>query len=238
MALTAGDGGGNAYDSMATLRNLGRPSPLKPWVRPEIPATIKRPAVPPVSTPKAAPKAAPAPYRQAAVSKPAVQQNTPSFGVGAPSSGGYGGAPIPEPQAAPVMSEGDWLAGDGEYQNQMGEFDSTLKDFLTRLTTQENDFTTDYNTAKTGLGRNKERGMLNLGEDFTSRGLANSGMFNDERETVGQNFKDQETGLDNAKSRAFADFGNQRNDKTAATDQAKGNAKRSSLGRMSMAQQF
>lgn len=211
-------------------------------------ATAPSPAPKPWSWPAGqlalAPNPAPAyqaPY-QAPYQPPAqnnfVGNNTPSYGVGTPDSGGYGGTPQPEPQPKPVMSEGDWLAGDGEYQNQMTEYDNTLKDFLSRLATQKSDFQTDYNTANRGMAQNKERGMQNLGEDFTSRGLANSGLFNHSRDESLANYKQQQDGLDSAKTRAFSDFSQQGTDKQKATDQAKGNAKRSSLGRMSMAQQF
>lgn len=167
-----------------------------------------------------------------------VIQNTPTFGIGTPDSGGYGGAPQPEPKAAPVMSESDWLAGDSEYQNQLSQFDSSLQDFLGRLATQKSDFTNDYNTAMTGFGRNKDQGMLNLGEDFTSRGLANSGLFNDQRNKTETMFQGQENAMKTSKTRAEADFTNQESDKRKSTDQARGNARLSSLGRMSMKQMF
>ena len=196
---------------------------------------VLAPASNPYSKPNPpAPAYRPQPQPQPTYSPPA----TPSFGIGAPDSGGMGGAPQPEPQAQPVMSEGDWLSGDGEYQNQMTEYDNSLKDFLARLTTQQNDFTADYNTAARGLGQNRERGLQQVGEDFTSRGLANSGLFNHSRDEAVQQFDQQKSGLDSAKSRALSDFGNQRTDKTKATNQAKGNARLASLGRMSMNQQF
>lgn len=148
-------------------------------------------------------------------------------------------APAPVvPQAKPVLSESDWLAGDGEYQTQLGQFEGSLKDFLDRLATQRSDFTTDFNTATAGLGRNKDQATLGLGEDFTSRGLANSGLFQKSRGDMNTNFETQEKGLGLAKTRAEADFTNQETDKRKATEQAKGNSKLASLGRMSMNQSF
>lgn len=170
--------------------------------------------------------------------KSAAPSNTPSFGIGTPTGGAYGGGGAPAPQAKPVMSESDWLAGDSEYQNQLGQFDGALQDFLGRLATQRTDFTNDYNTAVTGLGRNRGKAELGLGEDFTSRGLANSGLFAQAGKDMGQAFETQETGLKNAKTRAESDFTNQESDKRKSTEQAKGNSKLASLGRMSMSQQF
>ena len=163
---------------------------------------------------------------------------SPSFGIGAPTSGSYGGGGSPAPQSAPVMSEGDWLAGDSEYQNQMNEFGSTLTDFLARLTRQKDEFTQDYDVASKGLERNASAGLLGLGEDFTSRGLANSGLFANSRKEAETGFQNQRDGMNTAKSRAMTDFDTQQRDKEASTEQARGNAKRSSLSRMAMNQSF
>jgi len=206
------------------------------------------------SAPKAIAKPITAsPSAQLTYAKPTISTYSPNTGYTAPVgnspySGGVGAwkaapanipAPAPAvPQSKPVISEADWLAGDGEYQAQVGQFDGSLKDFLDRLATQKTDFTNDYNTAVTGLGRNREKAELGLGEDFTSRGLANSGMFQAGRKDMGQAFETQENGLKTAKGRAEADFSFQESDKRKATDQAKGNAKLASLGRMSMNQQF
>jgi hypothetical protein len=136
------------------------------------------------------------------------------------------------------MSEGDWLAGDGEYQNQMNEFGSTLTDFLARLTRQKDEFTQDYDVASKGLERNAAQGLLGVGEDFTSRGLANSGLFANAKKEAETGFQNQRDGMNVAKSRAFSDFDTQQRDKEASTEQARGNAKRSSLSRMAMNQSF
>lgn len=156
---------------------------------------------------------------------------TPTQGVGTPP--GQAG-----PQSQPVMSQDDWLSGDGDYQNQMTQYSTALNDFLARLTRQKNDFTNDYNTAKQGLDRNETQGLQNLGEDFTSRGLANSGLFADSRQKAQQNFTDQRNGMNTARDRAMSDFSTQEQDKRSSTNQALDNAKRASLGRMSTNQMF
>lgn len=167
--------------------------------------------------------------------------STAGFGGGGnamanPGASGAGSAPsTPAPKP---MSESDWLAGDTEYQNELTGYDNTLKDFLARIATQENDFTTDFGTAMKGFGRNRDRSMLNLGEDFTSRGLANSGMFADSRTKANAQFEDQENGLELSKTRGLADFGTQRSDKKRSTETQKGNARRSSLARMAQKEQF
>jgi len=163
---------------------------------------------------------------------------TPSFGIGAPTGGGMGGAPAPAPQSKPVMSEGDWLSGDSEYQDQLTQYGTALTDFLARLTKQKNDFTQDYEVAKQGLDRNEMNGLQNLGEDFTSRGLANSGLFANSRKEAQTNFQGQRDGMNTARDRALSDFTTQETDKRNSTKMAQDNARKSSLGRMSMNQQF
>ena len=184
--------------------------------------------------------------RQPAYQPPPVYQQpvynpppaTPSFGIGAPTTGGYGGAPAPAPQAKPVISEGDWLAGDSEYQDQLTQYGTALTDFLARLTKQKTDFTQDYEVAKQGLDRNEANGLQNLGEDFTSRGLANSGLFADSRRKAQENFTNQRTGMTTARDRALSDFTSQETDKRNSTKMAQDNAKKSSLSRLAMNQQF
>lgn len=163
---------------------------------------------------------------------------TPSYGIGAPTGGGYGGAPAPAPQSKPVMSDSDWLAGDSDYQDQMTQYGTALTDFLARLTKQKNDFTQDYNVAKQGLDRNETMGLQNLGEDFTSRGLANSGLFANARKEAQTNFQNQRDGMNTARDRAMADFTSQETDKRNSTKMAQDNARKSSLSRMAMQQAF
>jgi hypothetical protein len=178
------------------------------------------------------------PYNTGPIGRAPVASGGGGIAGGFTGGGGGGGFPQPEPQSRPVLSESDWLAGDVDYQNQLKEYDDTLKDFLARLATQESDFKTDYETAKVGFNRNRDRGLLSLGEDYTSRGLANSGLFANAQNEQQAAYKDQETGLDRANTRGLADFANQRRDKERSTEQAKGNAKLSSLGRMSQNQMF
>ena len=158
--------------------------------------------------------------------------------VGATGGGTAQSAAVAVEKPKPQISEADWLSGDVEYQNEIKGYDDTLKDFLARITTQETDFKNDYGVAVKGFNRNKDRGLLGIGEDFTSRGLANSGMFADARTKANTQYKEQETGMKTAKTRGLADFTNQKSDKQRSTDTQKGNARRSSLARMAQKQEF
>lgn len=188
-----------------------------------------------------------APIPNYAPPQPQAPANTNWGGGGIASGGGGGGmanpgasgaGAAPSTPAPKPMSEGDWLAGDTEYQNELTGYDNTLKDYLARILTQEEDFKTDFGTAMKGFGRNRDRSLLGLGEDFTSRGLANSGMFADSQQKANTQFEEQENGLELSKTRGLADFGTQRSDKKRSTETQKGNARRSSLARMAQKEQF
>lgn len=209
-------------------------------------APITAPANAPISFERSVPYVTPASdyvapiYQQPAPTyyPPATQYNAPNYGIGAPTGGGYGGAPIPQPQPKPVISEADWLAGDQDYQNQKNSLNGTLSDFLARLTRQRSEFQQDYDTAMQGLDRNEKQGMLNLGEDFTARGMANSGLFNQARDQAQQGFTNQRNGMNTARTRANSDFDLQQSDKEKSTQSALDNAKNASLARLAAQQMF
>ena len=186
------------------------------------------------------PAQAPA-YQAPAYQAPSYQaavNNTPSFGIGAPTGGGYGGAPAPAPPPKPVISDSDWLAGDSQYQNALSGLDSTLQSFLARIAKQRDDFNTDYGTAVEGFNKNRDRQMLNLGEDFTSRGLANSGLFADARNRATSDFNTQKTGMETARDRSLADFGRQEQDRKDERSRQGESERLSSLARKAASMSF
>ena len=168
---------------------------------------------------------------------PAIPVGAAPGGANAP-SGGFGGAPAPAPAPRPVMSDADWLNSDSTYNDQKNQLNSALTDFLARLTKQRDNFSADYKTSLAGLQRNQDQAGLNLGEDFTSRGLANSGLFGQARNQLNQNFSDQRTAAGNAFSRGMGDFTTQEQDKRSSTNQALNNAKSQSLSRLAASQAF
>ena len=172
---------------------------------------------------------------------PQIQNSPPGGGMAGGSVGGgssYGGAPAPAPSPRPIISEGDWLNSDSNYQDQTNQLNSALSDFLARLTKQRDNFKEDYNTSLAGLQRNQDRGMLNLGEDFTSRGLANSGLFAQARGQAEQGYTDQRNSANRAFERGNADFTTQEQDKRSSTTQALNNARSQSLARLAAQQAF
>lgn len=214
-------------------------SPVKSSGTPLIAPSAPKPAAPYYggTVPSPAAYQAPPAYPQVRQTQQAPIAS-PSFGIGTPNSGGMGGAPAPEPASKPVMSESDWLSGDTDYQDMTRELDTNLADFLKRISTQETQFDDDYKLSEQGFERNKAQGMLGVGEDFTSRGLANSGLFADASREASANFERQGNGMRTAKDRTKADFETQRSDKSNATRIGKDNAKSDALKRMSMSQAF
>lgn len=170
---------------------------------------------------------------------PPVTQQQPMGGAPQPGMPQQmGGGQPPAPQSKPVMSDVDWLNSDQTYLNQQTQLNSALSDFLKRLTTQRENFTTDYNTATQGLARNRQANLLGLGEDMTARGLGNSGLFTQQRQLMNQNFDNQQGALDKSNERANFDFDNQQRDKNTSTSQALANAQQESLSRRAAQMMF
>ena len=163
---------------------------------------------------------------------------SPSFGVGTSAPGAYGGGNTPAPQAAPVQTPDQWLAGDSTFQGQENDYNSQLKAFLDRLNQQKSDYNTDFQTAQNAFNKNMNQNMLALGEDWTSRGMANSGLFNQARDLATSNYADQQNGMNTANKRALANFDQQGNDRQSEINQAIENARQQSLARMAANQSF
>lgn len=159
-------------------------------------------------------------------------------GGGGQSPATYDAQPAPQPQPKPVLSPAQWKAGDTALVAQNSELDNNYKDFLSRLNTQRGDFTRDFDVAKKGFDRNEAQGLLGLGEDFTSRGLANSGLFANANQEATANYQNQRDSMGNSRTRALADFTNQETEKKKATELARKNNESASLARMAQAQMF
>lgn len=185
----------------------------------------------------------PAPVQR--IESPYVPQQYPVYNGGGGGGGyaaapqsNYAAAPTPAPQPKPVMTSAQWKAGDTTLVSQNSELDNNYKDFLARLNTQRGDFTRDFDVAKKGFDRNEASGLLSMGEDFTSRGLANSGLFANANQEATANYQNQRDSMDNSRTRALADFTNQDQEKKKATELARKNNESASLARMAAQQSF
>ena len=136
------------------------------------------------------------------------------------------------------MTPDQWLAGDSTFQGQQNDYNSQLTQFLSRLQQQKDDYNTDFQTAQNAFNRNKDQNLLALGEDWTSRGMANSGLFNQARDLANTNYTAQQNGMDTANKRALSNFDQQGNDRKSEIAQAIENARQNSLSRMAANQMF
>lgn len=240
MVFVQGDWGGSGPTFKG--RNRGKkPKYNSVTASPTATVDFSRPSI--SSSPPPAPAPAPVyqPYVPPAPPAPAPVYNPPApsggFNGGGGNGGGGGGGYNPPP-APPPISKKDWLAGDDVFQGQKKDYAKELADFLSRLTVKEKEFRADYETAMEGLNRNAESGLEALGQDFTNRGLAYSGMFADANEEAEGGYQRQRKNMKTSKDRSLADFDSQRDDKKRSINLAEKNARLNALDRMAMDQMF
>jgi hypothetical protein len=153
--------------------NATRPAPLQPWTPPAVPAAIAAPA----------PKLT---YAKPAVTT--VSKNT-AYQQGPVGGGGGGTAAISQPGNTasigvdtPQKSEAEiaqMAEVDSTFMDQKSMYAKALKNYIDDYERQKTGLGLDADTAKGGVERNRQVGLTGLSEDFSSRGLGNSGLFID-----------------------------------------------------------
>lgn len=143
-----------------------------------------------------------------------------------------------EPPKPPrkIYNKDSWLAGDSDYKEQVTEYDRAINSFRNRINAKKAEFDEDYKQAEGTTQKNRDFTLNDLGEDFGSRGLAYSGLFDQAKERTNDQFRQQIANLVNLKQRQttdadeeFADFGTE-------TNLRKANALRQAIARMAQAQ--
>lgn len=163
-------------------------------------------------------------------------------------------APVAEPPAPPAppvggrqwynaldagaqaQTQDQWLGGDSDYTAQLGEYDRALNDFIARIVAQKEGFDTDANNAVAANTKNMQFSGDQLGEDFGARGMSYSGLFDKSLNTMNTRFKDQESNINQVRTKNKSEADNRQADYTAENNIGRGNAKRSALTRMAAQQ--
>lgn len=170
-------------------------------------------------------------YQQPAYQAPVYQQPA-SFAAPAPAP-----APAPPPPPPkPKMSEKDWLAGDGEYQEQTNEYNRALKDFESRINKKKANFNDDYKLGEQATNTNKAQSLAGLGEDFAARGMSYSGLFDQARTEGEDTFKRQLANILTVKNRNNAGADDDLADYRQENTLSRGNARRNALARFANSQ--
>lgn len=140
-------------------------------------------------------RSAPAP---SAPTTPRIQSNP----VGQISATSVQPAAVAPPPAPSVPTEDEWLGGDTAYQSQMAALQKALADYRSQSNQQQTQYGVDYSSKLNELGLAEKQGIKDLENDFASRGLLRSGLFDNNRIELGSMFDRREGDL----ARAKADF--------------------------------
>lgn len=127
-------------------------------------------------------------------------------GVGTNRTGGISNfAPPPAPPAPPNLEA--FSAKDSTYQNQLSALKKALADYMAQQGQGKNQYLTSYASDAKSLGENRTQGLDDLGNDFASRGLLQSGLYADSLSDLNSDFDKRQAALDQARAAFLAQQG-------------------------------
>lgn len=205
MVFDSGGGGGGVLlggrDSFGRPRKKAAPNPLAP------PARSAMPSLPRVAQPS-----------RPRVSSGGGGNRVSSGGGGGRNYGGGGGgvgsnrtgsisnyAPPPPPPAPPTLEA--FSAKDSTYQSQLAALKKALADYQAQQGQAKTQYLTSYAGDRKTLGENRTQGLDDLGNDFASRGLLQSGLYADSLSDLNSDFDKRQSALDQARAAFLASQG-------------------------------
>lgn len=90
---------------------------------------------------------------------------------------------------APLPSVAQFLGSDSTYQAQLSQYMKALSDAQAQQNTQKTAYNTQFNLDNTSLSDSRKAAESNIADDYSSRGLLNSGVY-------GKAYADQESQYD------------------------------------------
>lgn len=135
--------------------------------------------------------------KKAAAAKPPQPKITPSptgqVNVSAPPKEVAG--PVAQVKAPKPISQGKYLAGDVAYNDYLAQNKKALADLRAQQYADTNQHELDYESQVNSLNENKSKSLASLLEDYSSRGLAQSGLYSQAYGDLNQQYSDQLNGL-------------------------------------------
>lgn len=110
--------------------------------------------------------------------------------------------PSPPKPVAPDLNK--FLAGDSTYQKQLAAFAKSLADFKADQGIDQSDYNTNYTNTYRDIGLAKTDASNHLEDDYASRGLLKSGLYNTALGELNQQYQNQFTDLDKQKTNYLA----------------------------------
>lgn len=132
---------------------------------------------------------------------------------------------IPPSPPKPVTPDiNKFLAGDSTYQKQLAAFGKSLADFKADQGIDTADYNTNYNNSYRDIGLAKTDASSHLEDDYASRGLLKSGLYNTALGELNQQYQNQYNDLGTQKTNYLAGLAQELNKYNNGLGVQKGNA--------------
>lgn len=116
--------------------------------------------------------------------------------------------PPPAPPPAPKPPSIDqWLAGDTTYGGQMSASKKALADYLAQMTSQQNQYNTDYERNTMALGDQEKLATTDTENDYAARGMSTSGLYLKALADLKADYDKREGGLAEGRAAFLANLG-------------------------------
>lgn len=141
--------------------------------------------------------------RSTALRRRSTGSSSGSNGSRTPSNPPGGDSKIIRPASPPkpVMPDTNtFLKGDSTYQRQLAAYAKSLADFQADQGLATTDYTTGYNSTRRDIGLAKDQAAGDLKNDYASRGLLQSSLYNTDLGELNQQYQNQYTDLDKQKT--------------------------------------
>lgn len=134
----------------------------------------------------------------------------------------------PPKPVAPDLNK--YLAGDSTYQRQLAAFNKSLSDFNTDQTLARSDYQANYGNTFRDIGLAKGDAAKALQDDYASRGMLKSGLYNQDVGELNQQYQNQYGDLSKQQMNFLAQLGQEgnkyRNEQTVQKQNAQAEAAR------------
>lgn len=134
----------------------------------------------------------------------------------------------PKPVAPDVNS---YLKGDSTYQRQLAAYAKSLSDFQVDQNLATTDQNTSFQNTRRDIGLSKTDAQNSLQNDFASRGLLQSSLYNTDLGKLNQQYQNQFTDLDKQRTQFLSQLGQELNKYTGEQGVQKQNAQQEALRR-------
>lgn len=151
-----------------------------------------------------------------------------------PSNPPGGNSKIIRPAAPPkpvIPDTNSFLKGDSTYQRQLAAYAKSLADFQADQGLATTDYTTGYNSTRRDIGLAKEQAAGDLKNDYASRGLLQSSLYNTDVGELNQQYQNQYTDLDKQKAGFMSQLAQELNKYNSEQGTQKQNAQQEALRR-------